>query len=100
MVLYTSSLFTCELIRISTRLVFVANGFSFSRSRSMADAFQLPAPVSINAPQEIQLIFTVRTGSIPLSFPLAFITVCLPLVFHNNILTCGDHYDNSDRLPP
>ena len=73
MMLYTSSFFTCELIRISTRLVFVSHGFSFSRSRSLANAFQLPAPVSINAPQEIPLTLIARTGIIPLSFPLAVI---------------------------
>ena len=49
MVLYTSSFFTCELIRISKRLVFVSHGFSFSRSRSLADAFHLPVVWSLNA---------------------------------------------------
>ena len=79
MVLYISSFFTWELIRISTRLVFVSHGFSFSRCSSLADAFQLPAPLSINAPQEIPLTLIVRTGIIPLLFPLAVIKVCLPL---------------------
>ena len=77
--LYTSSFFTCKLIRISTRLVFVSHGFSSSRFCSLADAFQLLGPVSINAPQEIPLTLIVRTGIIPLSFPLAVIKVCLPL---------------------
>ena len=51
----------------------------FSRPRSLTHAFHLPAPVSINALQEIPLTLIVRTGIIPLSFPLAVINVCLPL---------------------
>ena len=74
-VLHTSIFVTWEVICISTRFVLVSHGFFLRRSINFPEAYELLAPVSINARQVIPSTLIGIIGNIPSSLPFAVIRV-------------------------
>ena len=65
---------------MSTRFVLVSHGFFFRRSINFPEAYELPAPVSMNARQIIPSTLIGIIGNIHSLLPFAVISVFLSSV--------------------